>query len=145
VVFQVLLALGFFTKTTDQLSRIWLVTWFAFAAGGLIGLRVILVLNLASWQRGGWLTRNLVIVGAGETGQRLVHHLDAMGAPALKILGLFVDRRTRVPTEFGGYGFVGMVDDIVAFVRDNRCVDYTMPRPRSRPAQRAWPKVMCIS
>ena len=120
VVFLVLLALGFLTKTTEQLSRIWLVTWFGFTAGGLIGLRVVLVLYLASWQRRGWLTRNLLIVGAGDTGERLVHHLDATGDPALKILGLFDDRRTRVPTSIAGYRILGVVDDIVPFVRDNR-------------------------
>jgi Undecaprenyl-phosphate glucose phosphotransferase len=129
VVFLMLLALGFFTKTTDQLSRIWLVTWFAFAAAGLIGLRVLLVLHLASWQRRGWLTRNLVIVGAGETGQRLVHHLNAMADPALNILGLFDDRRTRVPAEIGGYGVLGVVDGIVAFVRDNRVDEIIIAMP----------------
>ena len=129
VVFLVLLALGFFTKTTEQLSRIWLATWFGFSAGGLIALRVALALHLASWQRRGWLTRNLLIVGAGETGQRLVRHLDAMGDPALKILGLFDDRRTRVPAEIADYRVLGAVDDIMSFVRDNRVDEIIIALP----------------
>ena len=129
VVFLVLLALVYFTKTSEQLSRFWLMMWFALCCAGLVGTRIALLLRLHSWQRRGWLTRNLVIVGAGETGQRLVHHLDVNADPALKILGLFDDRRTRVPAEVDGYEVLGTVDDIPEFVRKSRVDEIIIALP----------------
>ena len=129
VVFLVLLALGYFTKTSEQLSRIWLLMWFGLSFAGLVSLRALLLLNLRSWQRRGWLTRNLLIVGAGETGQRLVHHLNAQADPALKILGLFDDRRTRVPSEVEGHAVIGVIDDIPEFIRANRVDEIIIALP----------------
>ncbi len=129
MVFLILMALGYFTKTAEAFSRIWMVLWFVLSFGGLIVVRMLLLMLLHRWQKRGWLTRNLVIIGAGETGQRLVRHLVENADPGMRLLGLFDDRHTRVPTEIAGYEVLGAVTDIVDFVRDHRVDEIIIAMP----------------
>ncbi|MCH7930015.1 MAG: undecaprenyl-phosphate glucose phosphotransferase [Proteobacteria bacterium] len=129
MVFLILMALGYFTKTAEDLSRIWMALWFVLSFGGLVVVRTLLLIHLHHWQRRGWLTRNLVIIGAGETGRRLVRHLIDNAEPGTRLLGLFDDRRTRVPAEIEGYEVLGTVSDIVAYVRDHRVDEIIIALP----------------
>jgi Undecaprenyl-phosphate glucose phosphotransferase len=115
-----LLALGFLTKVPlIDTSRLWVGLWFAYGFFGLFTARLLLKHQILRWQRGGRLTRNVVILGAGEHGQRLMEHLTRHGNQAERIIGLFDDRRTRVPDEIGGYPVLGDVDDMLDFARRN--------------------------
>ncbi|MFQ5784810.1 MAG: undecaprenyl-phosphate glucose phosphotransferase [Alphaproteobacteria bacterium] len=129
VVLLMLLALGFFTKTSGEFSRVWVALWFAISFVGLVAVRAALLVRLRSWQRRGLLTRNLVIIGAGELGQRLVRHLKAMGDPGVRLVGLFDDRRTRVPDEIEGLPVLGEVEDIAAFTRETRVDEIVIALP----------------
>ena len=72
-----LLALGFMTKAPlVGTSRLWVGLWFVYGFFGLFTARLLLKHQIQRWQAGGRLTRNLVVVGAGEHGQRLVEHLS---------------------------------------------------------------------
>jgi Undecaprenyl-phosphate glucose phosphotransferase len=116
----ILLALGFMTKVPlIGTSRLWVGLWFVYGFFGLFTARMLLKHQIRRWQGGGRLTRNIVILGAGEHGQRLVEHLDRHGEQAERILGLFDDRRERVPAEVGGHPVLGDVDDLLAFARRN--------------------------
>ena len=53
-----------------------LILWLVVGAAGFAVTRLGLGLALARWRRAGRLRRNLVIVGAGELGQRLVEQLE---------------------------------------------------------------------
>ncbi|MFQ5957960.1 MAG: undecaprenyl-phosphate glucose phosphotransferase [Alphaproteobacteria bacterium] len=128
-VLMMLLALGYFTKTSEEFSRAWIALWFAFSFAGLIVVRGVLLAHLRGRQRQGRLTRNVVIVGAGELGQRLVHHLAESGEPGIKLLGLFDDRHTRIPMQIEGYEVLGSVDDLVGFMHDHRVDDLVIALP----------------
>ena len=75
--------------------------------------------QIKRWQAGGRLTRNLVIVGAGEHGQRLIEHLARHGDRAERIIGVFDDRHGRVPDYVAGYPVLGTVNELLAFARRN--------------------------
>jgi Undecaprenyl-phosphate glucose phosphotransferase len=117
-----LLALGFMTKMNREIaetSRLWVGLWFVYGFFGLFTVRLVLKHQIQRWQAGGRLTRNLVIVGAGEHGQRLIEHLSRHGASAERIIGVFDDRHGRVPEEVCGFPVRGSVNDLLTFARCN--------------------------
>ncbi len=117
-----LLALGFITKMNREIaetSRLWVGLWFVYGFFGLFTARLVLKHQIQRWQAGGRLTRNLVIVGAGEHGQRLIEHLTRHGTSAERIIGVFDDRHGRVPEYLCGFPVLGNVNDLMAFARCN--------------------------
>jgi len=115
-----LLALGFMTKAPlVDTSRLWVGLWFVYGFFGLFTARLVLKHQIHRWQQGGRLTRNLVIVGAGEHGQRLIEHLGRHGETAERVIAVFDDRRERVPSSIEGLPVLGGVDDLLVFARQN--------------------------
>jgi Undecaprenyl-phosphate glucose phosphotransferase len=115
-----LLALGFMTKAPlVDTSRLWVGLWFVYGFFGLFTARLVLKHQIQRWQAGGRLTRNLVIVGAGEHGQRLIEHLGRHGDTAERVIAVFDDRRERVPSSIDGLPVLGGVDDLLVFARQN--------------------------
>jgi len=119
-VMLLLLALGFFTKTSGEFSRAWVALWFALSFVGLVAVRVVMAIRLRRLQAEGRLTRSVAIIGAGEPGQRLVRHLVHNPEPGVRLVGIFDDRRTRIPREIEGQPVRGTVDDLVALARRER-------------------------
>jgi len=114
-----LLALAFMTKTSENYSRAWMLAWFPGAFGGLILLRVGLAVQLSRWTDDGRLSERIVVVGAGDYGQRLVHQLLADEDRSISIVGVFDRRRTRIPDSIEGIPVRGDLDDLTRFVRAN--------------------------
>ena len=117
-----LLALGFMTKMNREIaetSRLWVGLWFIYGFFGLFTVRLVLKHQIQRWQAGGRLTRNLVVVGAGEHGQRLIEHLSRHGTSAERIIGVFDDRHGRVPDYVCGFPVLGTVTDLMTFARSN--------------------------
>jgi Undecaprenyl-phosphate glucose phosphotransferase len=115
-----LLALGFMTKAPLlDTSRLWVGLWFVYGFFGLFTTRLLLKHQIKRWQAGGRLNRNLVIVGAGEHGQRLIEHLARHGDSAERIIGVFDDRHGRVPDYVADYPVLGTVNELLAFARRN--------------------------
>jgi Undecaprenyl-phosphate glucose phosphotransferase len=117
-----LLALGFMTKMNREIaetSRLWVGLWFIYGFFGLFAVRMLLKHQIQRWQAGGRLIRNLVVLGAGEHGQRLLEHLSRHGSSAERIVGVFDDRHGRVPDFVSGFPVLGSVSDLLAFARTN--------------------------
>ena len=113
-----LLALGFMTKVPlVDTSRLWVGLWFVYAFFGMFVCRLLLKHRIQRWQQRGRLTRNVLILGAGEHGQRLVDHFERHAGAGERILGLFDDRTDRVPSEVGGYPVLGNIEDLIGFAR----------------------------
>ena len=119
LVLVILLTLGFLTDTLDDVSRAWVGLWFAFGLVGLFAVRVFVQAQIGAWHRAGRLTRNVVVIGAGEHGRRFVEHLRH-GEQSVNLIGLFDDRRDRVPDYVAGYPVLGTVDDLLIFARHHR-------------------------
>ena len=116
-VVSVLVVLAFFTKVSTVYSRGWVLSWTTVTLGLLLAERGLLAGAIRRWSKQGQLTRNLVIVGAGEVGQRLIAKLRAIQGESLTIIGVFDDRMTRIPPTVSGYAVLGTTDDLLLFAR----------------------------
>ncbi|HEX6143574.1 MAG TPA: undecaprenyl-phosphate glucose phosphotransferase [Geminicoccaceae bacterium] len=115
-----LLALGFITKVPlIDTSRLWVGLWFVYGFFGLFSVRLLLKHQIRHWQRGGRLTRNILVFGAGEHGRRLIEHFSREANGAERVVALFDDRSDRVPAEVNGIPVRGNSDDLIAFARRN--------------------------
>ncbi len=124
-----LVAIAYLTKSSDFYSRLWFVMWIALTLVALFLLRLAIADQVRSWMHEGKLTRNLVIVGAGEYGERLIERLAQHPDPSLRVLGLFDDRRTRVPHEIQGVPLRGTVNDLLLFARRHRVDEIVIALP----------------
>jgi Undecaprenyl-phosphate glucose phosphotransferase len=92
--------------------------WAATGMMFLIGSRLALYGVVRGLERGGGLARHVVVVGAAEHGQRLVERLGrAADRGGVRLIGLFDDRRTRVPHYVGGFPVLGGIDELLDFAR----------------------------
>ncbi|MFZ3032948.1 MAG: undecaprenyl-phosphate glucose phosphotransferase [Parvibaculum sp.] len=120
-VFLTLVVAGFLLKITDDISRVWIVSWYAGGFGALLAMRAGAGVAVRHWMKVGRLERRVVIVGGGERGLRLIEALRASSASDIKICGVFDDRGDqRVPEDIAGYPKLGTVDELVRFARSNR-------------------------
>lgn len=111
-----ILAIGFLTQTLDAYARSFVVLWWGLAGATMLVWRVVLRHAVRRGQTTGWLTRNVVLVGSGEHAARLircVHRRD----PGVRFIGIFDDRKTRVPGYIAGFPVLGTIDDLLEFAR----------------------------
>jgi Undecaprenyl-phosphate glucose phosphotransferase len=119
IVILLLLALAFLTQTAEDASRLWVMLWFAYGVVGLVAGRILLGRQLNRWQQKGRFTRNVAVVGAGDLGRRFVEYLRHASGNAVRVVGVFDDRRTRIPVRVGDVPVLGTVDDVVRLARAN--------------------------
>jgi putative colanic acid biosynthesis UDP-glucose lipid carrier transferase len=115
-----LLLIAYFGKVSAGFSRIWAVSWFFSAYLLLMTTRGIFSILLHRWQLQGKLTHNIVVVGAGDFGARLIQHLKRQRGGGIRVLGLFDDRKTRSSVAVGDIPVLGSIDDLLLFVRTHR-------------------------
>lgn len=111
----VLMVVGFFSKTSDVYSRGWMLSW-------IVTVPILLLIGrgflhaLVATDGGRSLARSVVIIGAGDEGQRLIARLLAGQDNTVTIRGVFDDRKSRVPTAVYGLAVRGTTDDLLNFV-----------------------------
>jgi Undecaprenyl-phosphate glucose phosphotransferase len=112
-----LLALAFLTQTAQTASRLWVIFWFAYGIVGLLAGRALLCRKIARWQQAGHFTRKVAIFGAGELGQRLVEAIRRVSGSSVQIVGVFDDRKTRIPNRVGDVAVIGTREELARFAR----------------------------
>lgn len=95
----------------------WLEIWAIGTTALLVTCRCAFSAWLARSQRSRRLQRRVVILGAGPIGQRLVQQMTAMPNPEFEIVGVYDDRRSRLPPTCLGYDVRGNLDDLIAEAR----------------------------
>jgi Undecaprenyl-phosphate glucose phosphotransferase len=110
-----LLMLGFITKVSGTYSRGWALSWAGLTFSLLLLERGILCLAIRRWTHQGYFARNIVVVGAGEPGERLLAKLRMSAEEHVVVVGVFDDRLTRIPQSVGGYDVLGTVNDLLTF------------------------------
>lgn len=65
--------------------------------------------------RAGWMSENVVIVGATPNARRLIERNEITNE--LNIVGIFDDRLSRAPSEIGGAPLLGQLDDLLSWDR----------------------------
>ncbi len=129
IIFFLLITAAFLLKTSALFSRGWTVIWFTSGFLGLLMVRVALYAQIGRWRQLGRLTRNVVIVGGGEHGRRLLRHLKQLPKTDIEILGVYDDRADRVPDMIEGYPKLGTTDDLLEFARRNRVDEVLVALP----------------
>ena len=121
-VFLALIALMFFSKTSEDFSRVWAALWLGGSFLAFVSIRIGVKLQMRHWRRQGRLSRVVAIVGAGDHARRLVEHLKRQPEDlGIRLIGLFDDRRTRVPVgEMEGLPILGGVEDLLRHARRER-------------------------
>jgi Undecaprenyl-phosphate glucose phosphotransferase len=113
----VLLFIGFVSKTSEIYSRGWALAWIVTTPVLLLIGRSLLRAATDTWAPGGYLARNIAIVGAGDEGQRVIAKLRDAQDESVVILGVFDDRKSRLPALVGGLAVRGTTDDLLRFAR----------------------------
>ena len=121
MVFLIALALAFFIKFEDTISRSWAAGWYLIRLAALFADRLVLTSLVRRWARSGRLVRRVIIVGGGREGETLVRALEHEADSDLRICGVFDDRGgDRSPEVVAGIPKLGTVDDLVEFTRRTR-------------------------
>src|SRR5262245_10727691 len=111
-----LIAIAYFTQTSVAFSRAFVLGWFALSFGGLILVRLVLLLQIDRWRRAGRLSLNVAVIGAGEVGRHLIRQLDRSRGQ-YRIVGVFDDRGDQAPDWVEGHRVLGTIDDLVQLTR----------------------------
>jgi Undecaprenyl-phosphate glucose phosphotransferase len=120
-VFLLFICASFFVKLGDAVSRVWLSAFFFVGLAALVIERLALRALVRRWARDGRLDRRTIVVGADESGEKLIELLNAQEDSDLDILGVFDDRNDgRALDTCAGSPKLGKVDDIVEFARRTR-------------------------
>jgi Undecaprenyl-phosphate glucose phosphotransferase len=133
MVFLFLIALGFALKVTIEFSRVWAFSWVVSSATGLTISRFWVARLLLRFARQGQITRNIIIYGAGEPGERLVRYIDNLNEPWNRITAVFDERATRVAESCHGHKVQDGLDALVAYARMHRTDEILIALPWSSP------------
>ena len=125
------MVLAFALKISAQFSRVWFFSWLISATLLICVERTAFYTVLRKWARAGRLTRNMVIVGAGDQAQKLLERLDRVGEPWIRIVGIFDDRVDRTGPTVMGHPVLGTLDDLLGFAREHRVDDIVITLPWS--------------
>ena len=120
-VFLLFIGASFFAKLGGEVSRLWLSAFFFVGLAALVAERLALRALVRGWARDGRLDRRTIIVGADQSGEKLVEALKVQDDSDLDILGVFDDRNDgRALDTCAGAAKLGKVDDIIEFARRTR-------------------------
>jgi Undecaprenyl-phosphate glucose phosphotransferase len=117
VTVSVLFLAAFFEKTSETYSRGWTLAWIISGPAVILIGRGILHYAIIALARNGHLTRNVVVVGAGNEGQQLIAKLQTSQDKSIAIRGVFDDRKSRLPGPVRGFKVLGTTDDLPYFAR----------------------------
>ena len=108
---------AFVLKISGDFSRGWLIIWYGGSTALLVASRFIIAHRLKRWADEGRYFRAVAVVGAGTLGQRFVEAIQADRSLGLQVVGLFDDRRSRVPPLVAGVPVIGSTADLINHVR----------------------------
>src|SRR5262249_47401828 len=131
-VFAVFIGASFIVERRNEISLVWLASFFVVGLAALMGARRIQRSLLGKWAAEGRLDRRTVIVGADQNGEQLLQALKAQRNSDIVLLGVFDDRNDdRIMDTCAGVPKLGKVDDIAEFARRPRVdlVLFALPIP----------------
>ena len=118
VVMVTLAFIAFAAKSSEQYSRIWLFSWAGLCWLLLVGFRLILRHLLRTLRRHRFNNKRVLIVGAGDQGQKVGRHLKHEAWTGLEVIG-FLDNAPQAPQKILA-PVLGTIDDITDISRQQR-------------------------
>ncbi|HWA42731.1 MAG TPA: undecaprenyl-phosphate glucose phosphotransferase [Hypericibacter adhaerens] len=137
VVLLLFAAALFFTKTGENFSRGWVVSWFLIGAAGLGLNRIALSALVGLWTRDRRLCRNLVVVGAGAEAARFIAMVEASHNEEVEIVGVFDERLNHRRAVVAGRRLSGNIDDLTEFCRQVHVDQIVVAMPAAAESQLA--------
>ncbi len=121
VVFLILIALAFLTKTSDLFSRIWATSWFLTGFTALVVVRILVVRRIESRRRDGRLARRIAIVGSGVKAGQVRAFIESQNPTVMRLAGQFAPHPTPDPAgpELSP-GLAGGMDRLDALIEDSQ-------------------------
>jgi len=136
--FLMLLAVAFSYKISAIYSRIWVYS-FATSTGISIVILRLCLSSIVNWlATKGYFVRNVVVVGGGEQGKRLLNHIKTTSPKFLKIVGVFDDRANLSGAMVEGYAIKGNLSDLMRYVRKHRVDDVIIALPWNAEDSLKW-------
>jgi Undecaprenyl-phosphate glucose phosphotransferase len=111
-----LLFVAFVERSSGIYSRAWVLSWVAATPGAWLCRSCCWQRVLAACNRAGYFARNVVVVGAGAEGRRLIEKIRRSNDKSIAIRGVFDDQRSP-PRSVGGVSVLGTTDDLLRFAR----------------------------
>ncbi|MBI3453476.1 MAG: undecaprenyl-phosphate glucose phosphotransferase [Rhodospirillales bacterium] len=124
-----LIALAYFTRTSEAFSRAFVIGWSTLSLAGFIIVRLVFILQIDRWRRVGRLSLNIAVVGAGDLGERFIRHIEAAGAGQYRVVGVFDSRQTRIPDSIVGHRVLGTIEDLVVYARSHPLDEIVLALP----------------
>ena len=90
----ILVVLAYLTKTSDDFSRVWAITWYLAALVGVVLVRVVAASLVRRWRDGGKLARIVAIVDLAGSGDELARRLLHGSAGKMQLAGVFLAQPT---------------------------------------------------
>jgi Undecaprenyl-phosphate glucose phosphotransferase len=109
MVFAILLAIGYLTKTVSDYSRTWATIWYASTLFGLAAVRLVAAARLRHWRADGHLASTVAIVDLGNRGAAFARRLASDSSAEIRLVGVFSNDDTSRP----GTG----IDNLIALSR----------------------------
>jgi putative colanic acid biosynthesis UDP-glucose lipid carrier transferase len=119
----------------DTLPPIFFLTWWGVALMALGALHAVVATAVGRAQRSGRLATRLVLVGAGPQVASFVQRVRQHD-PGVVVVGLFDDRRSRVPAAVEGCPVLGTLDDLPTFVRAQHVDQIVITLPQHAASRR---------
>ncbi len=117
-VFVLFTVAAFLAKVGDTYSRVWVASWYVAGLFVFAGMRVLMARIVRRWIRSGRLERRAVVVGGGESAEKLINAIESEPDNDIRICGIFDDRKgDRSPDIVAGYPKLGNVAELVDFGR----------------------------
>lgn len=126
-----LIFIAYFTKTSEDYSRIWVTLWLSLSFAGFLLLRSLAMLLVRRWRKTGQLTLNVAIIGAGGLARLLADHLTENHRTGIHLVGLFDDGKAALPEKIGEHAVLGTVDDLLDYSRDHKIDEVILAIPWS--------------
>jgi Undecaprenyl-phosphate glucose phosphotransferase len=123
VVFLVFLSLAFALKVSDQISRVWVFSWFITNSLFLYIERYLIKSLFYKMAQTGRISRRIILVGASEQCEKFLQQIQLNNEPWFNIVGIFDDRQERVGSSFHGYPILGNLKDLLSYSRKNSVDD----------------------
>jgi len=121
LVFAIMALMVFMFKISNEVSRVWMVSWYVSGAVVLVIYRMSLRFVVQKWTRDGRLKRRTVIVGGGADAEKLIRAIHQSADNDIDLVGLFDDRvDERSPAIVANCPKLGNVAQLVEFARRTR-------------------------
>jgi Undecaprenyl-phosphate glucose phosphotransferase len=117
---SILLVAGFAFKLTGTFSRLWTAGWLTGALVLLAVGRFCVWMIALRMRKKGVFDSRIVIVGAGEQGERLCRFIKNSEWLTMNVIAFIDDRADRVPNNIDGIPVVGGRQDLIRLIRKNK-------------------------